>query len=101
MPRSRSTKRYHKHKRTNRGLFKRIRRTTGKAIPFVASGLKVIGSSVKNVTMKSKPIVEKGLGSIYKSVLTGFDLGVKGIKKGVNVIKNKSATRRTRRRRGH
>ena len=96
MPRSRSNKRYHKHKRTNRGLFKKIRRTTGKVIPVVASGLKTIGTSVKNVTIKSRPVVEKGLGSIYKSVLTGFDLGVKGIKKGVNIVKNKTATRRRR-----
>jgi len=94
MPRSRSTKRYHKHKRTNRGLFKKIRTTTGKVIPVVASGLKTVGSKVKNVTIKSRPFVEKGLGSIYKSVLTGFDLGVKGVKKGINIVKTKTATRR-------
>jgi hypothetical protein len=83
MPKFRSHKRNHKNKRTNRGLFKKIKRTTGRAIPVVASGLRRLGSNVKNVTMKTKPVVENSLGTIYKTVLSGFDLGVKGIKKGV------------------
>jgi hypothetical protein len=98
MPKSRSHKRHHKHKRTNRGLFKKITRTTGRAIPAVASGLRRVGSNVKNITMKSRPVVEKGLGSLYSGVLTGFDLGVKGIKKGIHVIKSKTLSRSRRHR---
>ena len=98
MPKSRSHKRHHKHKRTNRGLFKKLRRATGRAIPAVASGLRRVGSNVKNITMKSKPVVEKGLGSLYSGVLSGLDLGVKGIKKGIHVIKNKTLSRTRRHR---
>jgi hypothetical protein len=87
-------RRHHKSKNFSRGFFRKLRRTTGRAIPAVASGLKRVGSNVKSITMKSKPTVEKGLGAIYKTVLSGFDLGVKGIKKGINVVKNK--TRRHR-----
>ena len=97
MPKTRSHKRYHKHKRSNRGFFKNLKRTTSKAIPIVASGLKMVGKNVKNITIKSKPFVEKGLGTVYKSVLTGFDLGVKGIKKGIHVVKNSSASKTRRR----
>jgi hypothetical protein len=96
MPKFRSHKRHHKHKRTKRGFFKKFRKTTNRAIPVVTSGLKTIGSSVKNVTVKSRPVVENSLGTIYKTVLSGFDLGVKGIKKGFHFIKNKSASKTRR-----
>jgi hypothetical protein len=90
MPKTRTNKRYHKHRKINRGFFGKLRRTTNKALPVVASGLKRVGSNVKNITIKSKPVLEKGLGTIYKTVISGFDLGVKGIKRGVNVIKSKT-----------
>uniref|UniRef100_A0A6C0JFF9 Uncharacterized protein n=1 Tax=viral metagenome TaxID=1070528 RepID=A0A6C0JFF9_9ZZZZ len=99
MPKTNSRKRYHKHKKSSRGFLKKLRTTTSKAIPVVASGLKKVGTSVKNITVKSKPTVEKGLSTIYKTVLSGFDLGVKGLKKGINVIKNK--TRRNKSHRKH
>jgi hypothetical protein len=89
MSKTRTHNRRH-HKRRGRGLFKGLTRTTGR----VASGLKKVGVNVKNITMKSRPKVEKGLGLLYKSVLTGIDLGVKGIKKSVHTI-----TRKTRRHR--
>ena len=44
--------------------------------------------------MKSKPAVERGLGTIYNTVFSGLDLGVKGVKKGIRVVTNK--TRRHR-----
>jgi hypothetical protein len=98
MSKTRSHKRHHKSKKNGRNFFKKIRRTTGRAIPIVASGLKKVGSTVKNITMKSKPTIEKGLGLIYKSVLSGVDLGLKGIKKGIHTIRGKtmSKTRRHR-----
>jgi hypothetical protein len=87
MSKTRSHRRHqHKSKKINRSFFKKLRRTTGRAIPVVASGLKRVGSSVKTITTRSKPVVEKGLGAIYKSVLSGFDLGVKGIR----VVTNKT-----------
>jgi hypothetical protein len=96
MSKTRTNKRYNKHKKTNRGFLKKFRRTTSRTLPFVVSGLKKVGNSVKNITMKSRPVAEKGLGAIYKSVLSGFDLGVKGIKKGIHVIKSKSASKTRR-----
>lgn len=100
MPKTKSRK-YSNRKssrKSKRGFFKKIKSTTGRAIPLAASGLKNVGSSVKNIAMKSEPIIEKGLGVIYKTVTSGFDLGVKGVKKGINVIKNKSSSKTTRRR---
>ena len=64
MPKFRSHKRYHKNKKTNRGFFKKIRTTTNRTIPLVTSGLRRLGSNVKNVTMKSRPVVENSLGTI-------------------------------------
>jgi hypothetical protein len=96
MPKFRSHKRYHKNKKSNRGFLKKINKTTRRAIPVVASGLKTVGSSVKNITIKSRPVVEKGLGAIYKTVLSGFDLGLKGIKKGIHVIKSKTMSKTRR-----
>jgi len=91
MSKTRSHKRrHHKHKKPSRGFFRKIRRTTGRANQVVASGLKRVGSSVKTITMKSKPTVEKCLGSIYNTVYSGFDLGVKGVKKGIRVVTNKT-----------
>jgi len=93
-------KRTRKTHKKNRGFFKKITRTTTRAIPIVASGIKNVGTNVANITLKSRPKIEKGLGTLYNGVLTGFDLGVKGIKTGVNVITNNSLskTRRNRRR---
>lgn len=84
--------------RNKSNFFKTVKTSTQKALPALASGLKKVGSDVKNITMKSKPGIEKGLGTIYKSVLSGFDLGIKGIKKGINVVKGKSSSSRKSRR---
>jgi len=80
--------------RSKSNIFKKIASTSKKTLPVVASGLKKIGSDVKNITVKSKPVIEKGLGVVYKSLLTGVDFGVKGIQKGIHVIKSKSKTMR-------
>jgi len=88
--------------RTKSNIFNKIKSTSQKTLPVVASGLKKIGSDVKNITIKSKPGIEKGLGVVYKSFLTGVDYGVKGIQKGIHIIKSKSKTmRKSRRRRRH
>jgi hypothetical protein len=77
-----------KNKKTKKGnIFKSIGSTTSKAVPMVTSGLKKVGSSVVNVTKKTVPIVEKGVGAIYNTLASGFDLGIKGVKKGINFVK--------------
>ena len=94
--------------RSKSNIFNKIKSASKKTLPVVASGLKKVGSDVKNITIKSKPGIEKGLGIVYKSLLTGVDYGVKGIQKGIYVIKSKSKTMRksrsrsqSRRRRRH
>jgi hypothetical protein len=98
MSKTRTHKRRHNKRKNGRSFFKRVTRTTSRAIPIVASGLKKVGANVKNITMRTKPKLEKGLGLIYKSVLSGVDLGLKGIKKGMHTIRAKtmSKTRRHR-----
>ena len=87
------------NRRSKKGFLNKFSRNATRAIPVIASGIKNVGSDVVKITSKSRPKIEKGLGSIYEGVLTGFDLGVKGLKKGVSVITNKSSkTRRNRRR---
>jgi hypothetical protein len=93
---TKNTSRKNYHKKTKIGFFKNLRRKTSRAIPVVASGLKKVGSNVKNMTIKSKPAVEKGLGVIYKTVMSGLDFGLKGIKKGVRVIKSKTMSKTRR-----
>jgi hypothetical protein len=92
MAKTRSHK-YHKKSSSKKSFFKKLKKTTSKAIPVVTTGLKKVGSAVKNVTMKSKPTIEKGLGAIYKTVMSGFDLGVKGVKNGINMIRSKKTRR--------
>lgn len=79
------------------GLLKKVKNVTVKTIPIVTKGLKNVGTAVVDVTKKATPIVEKGIGTIYDTLNTGFNLGVKGIKKGVSLInKRKNKSRKTR-----
>ena len=83
------------------GLLKGLKKTTSKAVPIVKSGLKSVGATVKNVAIKSAPTVNKGLEGVYGALATGFDMGVKGVKKGVSKVSKMTKKRRgTKRRRG-
>jgi hypothetical protein len=79
--------------RSRKNFLKKITRTGKKAIPVVESGLKTVGKTAKVVAVKTAPIVEKGVSGIYNTMVTGFDLGVKG----VNQFSSKN--RRTKRKR--
>lgn len=89
------------HRRSKRGFLKKLTRTANKTLPVIASGLTKVGSKVKNITMKSAPTIEKGLGAVYGSVMTGFDLGVKGINKGISTIQKQTSSKTRRHRRRH
>ena len=83
------------------GVLKGLKKTTSKAVPIVKSGLKSVGATVKNVAIKSAPTVNKGLEGVYGALATGFDMGVKGVKKGVSKVSKITKKRRgTKRRRG-
>ena len=87
-----------KSKKSN--ILKGLKKTTSKAVPIVESGLKSVGSTVKTVAIKSAPTVNKGLEGVYGALATGFDMGIKGVKKGVSkMTKKRSSSRRHTKRR--
>ena len=91
MRKSRST---HKSRSSRKsGLLKSLKKTSSKAVPIVKSGLKSVGSTVKTVAIKSAPTVNKGLEGVYGALATGFDMGIKGISKGVSKMTKKTRTR--------
>lgn len=80
--------------RSRKNFLRKIANTGEKAIPVVKTGLKTVGKTAKVVAVKAAPIVEKGVSSVYNTMVTGFDLGVKGVKK------ISSRSKRSKRRRG-
>lgn len=66
--------------KSRKNFLKKITSTGEKAIPVVKTGLKTIGKTAKVVAVKAAPIVEKGVSSVYNTMVTGYDLGVKGVK---------------------
>lgn len=79
------------------GIMKRLKKTTSKAVPMVKSGLKSVGATVKNVAIKSAPTVNKGLEGVYGALATGFDMGVKGVSKGISTVSKMSKKSRSKR----
>jgi hypothetical protein len=80
--------------------FKKIQKTTEKVLPVVNSGLEKIGRTTKDVAIKSKPYVEKGVSVVYGTLAKGFDLGFKGAKSVANKMRqSKNKTRKSHRRR--
>ena len=79
--------------RRRKNFLRKITNTGKNAIPVVKTGLKTVGKTAKVVAVKAVPIVEKGVSSVYNTMVTGFDLGLKGVKKF------SSKSRRTKRRR--
>lgn len=86
------------HKLRKSSLFKGLKKTTSKAVPMVKSGLKSVGSTVKTVAIKSAPTVNKGLEGVYGALATGFDMGIKGVSKGVSTVSKMSKKGRISRR---
>ena len=64
---------------------------------MVKSGLKSVGATVKTVAIKSAPTVNKGLEGVYGALATGFDMGIKGVSKGVSKLSKKSRSKRSKR----
>jgi hypothetical protein len=78
------TKSRSKSKKTS--ILKGLKKTTSKAVPIVKNGLKSVGATVTNVAIKSAPTVNKGLEGVYGALATGFDMGIKGVSKGVKTV---------------
>ena len=90
-------------KNRSRNIFKNITTATKGALPIVNKGLLKIGTAAKFAADKSGPVVEKSVSSIYGTLATGFNLGVKGAKtvaKGVTITKrSRKASKKSKRRR--
>ena len=84
-----------KSRRNVRGVMKTLKRTTARALPVVDNGLKTVGMATKGVVKKSIPIVEKGVSAVYGTMATGFDLGIKGVKKVARGVKAKTMRSRS------
>ena len=79
---------------------KKIKKTTLKTLPVVNEGLEKIGTTTKDVAIKSKPYVEKGVSAVYGTLAKGFDLGIQGAKSvATQVRRSKNKTRKSHRRR--
>ena len=84
--------------RSRKNFLKKITNTGEKALPVVKTGLKTVGNTAKVVAVKAAPIVENGVSKVYDTMLTGFDLGVKGVKSlSSKKMKSKRTKRRNRR----
>jgi phage-related protein len=79
--------RRHRTKKHNVGFFKSVKNNTSKIIPGVQSGIQKVGSTVQNVATGTVPLVKKGFSQVYGTLATGFDMGMNGIKNGVNTVK--------------
>jgi hypothetical protein len=88
-----------RNRRSN--ILKSIQKTSSNAIPVVGKGLKNVGNVAKNVAIKSKPVIEKGVSAVYGTLATGFDLGIKGAKNIASNVKNITRKRRHSRHRRH
>ena len=71
-----------------KSIKKSITNISTRVLPAVNKGLNVVGSTTTNLVKKSAPIIEKGVSSIYGTMSTGFDLGVKGVKNVTKGVKN-------------
>ena len=82
--------------RSRKNFLRKITDTGENAIPVVKTGLKTVGKTAKVVAVKAVPIVEKGVSSVYNTMVTGYDLGVKGVKQ---FSAKKSRSKRSKRHR--
>ena len=79
--------------RSRKNFLRKITNTGKNAIPVVKTGLKTVGKTAKVVAVKAAPIVEKGVSGIYNTMVTGFDLGVKGVEQ---IASKRRSTKRRR-----
>jgi len=74
-------------------IIKNMKTTATKALPVVDQGLTKIGTAAKDVAVASIPVVEQGVSTIYGTMATGLDLGVKGVKSIGKRLKSRQISR--------
>lgn len=80
--------------RSRKNFLKKITNTGKRAIPV----LKTVGNTAKVVAVKAVPVVEKGVSSVYNTMVTGYDLGVKGVEQFSSKRRRAKSGRSKRRR---
>jgi len=79
-----------KTRKNKKNYLRKLSRTGKKAIPVLRTGLKKVGKTAKVVAVKSAPVVEKGISKIYGTIMKGFNLGVKGMRRVSKRMSRKS-----------
>jgi len=87
-----------KTRKNKKSYLRKIGRTGKKAIPVVKSGLKTVGKTAKVVAVKTAPVIRKGISTIYGTIMKGFNLGVKGMRRVSKRMSRKSRKSRKSRR---
>jgi hypothetical protein len=77
-------------------ILKNIKKTSEEAVPVVGKGLTKIGVVAKGVAVKSAPVIEKGVSTVYGTLATGFNLGAKGVKTVAKGVKKSRRSKRSR-----
>jgi hypothetical protein len=80
-------KSYNKKYSKKERFMQTIKNKSKKILPKINQGLQTVSSTVKNVAVKSAPIIEKGVSNIYGVLATGFN---KGIDKISSLKRNKT-----------
>jgi len=81
-----------KSRKNRKSVMKSIKHSAKKVLPAVNNGLTKVGKTAKNAAAMSLPVIEKGVATVYGTMATGFNLGLKGTKgiiKGVNNMSKK------------
>ena len=76
-----------------------VKSFSNKALPIVNTGLKKTGVAAKKVAIASQHILEKGVSTIYGTIASGINLGVKTISKGIKSSKKMNKKTKKNRRR--
>lgn len=83
-----------KTRKFRKSFIKTIKKTTKNTLPLLNNGLKNVGTATKNIVKTSIPVVEKGVSTVYKTMATGINLGIKGAKTvSKEVLKKKNSKR--------
>lgn len=73
-------------KYSRKSILKSVKKTSKRVLPSIDKGLKTVGTTAKDIVEVSVPVVEKGVSAVYGTMATGFDLGVKGLRKGAKTV---------------
>jgi hypothetical protein len=74
-------------------IIKNMKTTATEALPVVNKSLTKIGTAAKDVAEASIPVVKQGVSSVYDTMATGLDLGVKGVKSITKRLKSRQVSR--------